>query len=65
VFSEHVNELEANRITECLGDRRHPLRLAALDVGVDDRLAARLTAGRFCFGASSNRRASIYVYRLK
>ena len=42
VLSQDVDELEADRVAERLGDRRHPLGLGALDVGVDDRLAARL-----------------------
>jgi len=33
---------EANWIAERLGDGRHPLGLVALDVRVDDGLAARL-----------------------
>ena len=34
---------------------------AALDVGIDDRLAAGLAGGRFCFGASS-RSTAIYIH---
>src|SRR5918999_4221021 len=45
VLPEHVDELEANRVAERLGDRRHPLRLVSFDVGVDDRLTARLAWG--------------------
>ena len=45
VLSEHVDELEPDRVAERLGDRRHTLGLVSLDIGVDDRLAARL-AGR-------------------
>ena len=43
VFAQHVDELHADRVTERFGDRCHPRGLFALDVGVDDRLAARLT----------------------
>jgi hypothetical protein len=45
VLSQHVYELDAHGIAERLCDLRHSLRLLALDVGVDDRLAAWL-AGR-------------------
>ena len=45
VLAQHVDELEADGVAERLGDRGHPLGLGALDVGVDDRRAARL-AGR-------------------
>jgi len=39
VLAQYVNQLEADRIAEGLGDRGQPLGLGALDVGVDDRLA--------------------------
>ena len=45
VLSQHVDELHPHRIAERLGDRRHPLGLASLDVGVDDRLTAGLALG--------------------
>ena len=45
VLSENVHELEADRVAEGLRDLGHPDRVLALDVGVDDRLAAGL-AGR-------------------
>jgi hypothetical protein len=45
VLSEHVDELEANRVAECLGDLGHADGVLAFDVGIDDRLAAPL-AGR-------------------
>ena len=40
-----VDELEAHRVAERLGDDRHANRVLALDVGVDDGLAARLAGG--------------------
>ena len=45
VLAQHVDELQADRVAERLGDLGHADRLLALDVGIDDRLAARL-AGR-------------------
>jgi hypothetical protein len=42
VLAEHVHELQANRVGEGLRDRGHSLGLVALDVRVDDRLAAAL-----------------------
>jgi hypothetical protein len=45
VLAEDVDELDPHRVAERLGDARHPLRLLALDVGVDDRLAAGLAGG--------------------
>ena len=45
VLAQHVDELQPDRVAERLGDLGHALGLLALDVGVDDRLAARL-AGR-------------------
>ena len=45
VLSQHVHELHAYRIAECLRDAAHALGLIALDVGVDDRLAARFADG--------------------
>ena len=45
VLAQDVDELEPNRVAERLGDLGHPDRLLALDVGIDDRLAARLTRG--------------------
>ena len=45
VLAEHVDELQPDRVTQRLGDRGHPLRLVALDVGVDDGLAAALPGG--------------------
>ena len=45
VLAQDVDELQADRIAERLGDVRQAKRLIALDVGVDDRLAARLAGG--------------------
>jgi hypothetical protein len=40
VLAQDVDELDAHRVTERLRDLRHPLSLLALDVRVDNRLAA-------------------------
>jgi len=45
VLSQHVDQLEPDRVAKRLGDGGHPLGLLTLDVGVDDGFAARL-AGR-------------------
>jgi hypothetical protein len=45
VLAQHVDQLQAHRVAERLGDGRHPDGLLTLDVGIHDRLAARL-AGR-------------------
>ena len=50
VLAQHVDELEANRVAERLGDLGHADRLLALDVGIDDRLAARLPGGALGLG---------------
>jgi hypothetical protein len=42
VLSQHVDELKANRVAERLRHLSHPRRLLALDIGIDDGLAARL-----------------------
>ena len=43
----------------------HPLRLVALDVGIDDRLAARLARRvASASGQAPDRQPSIYVYQL-
>ena len=39
------HELEADRVAERLGDGGHAKRVLALDVGIDDRRAARLSDG--------------------
>jgi hypothetical protein len=43
VLAQYVDELQADWVTERLRDGRHPHRVIALDVRVDDRLAAALT----------------------
>ena len=45
VPAQHVDELQADRIAERLRDRRHPNRLATLDIGIHDRLATPLARG--------------------
>jgi hypothetical protein len=66
VLAQHVDELQADAVAERLGDRRHPQRLFALDVGVDDGLAARLAGGTLDLGARApDRRSSICRWQLK
>jgi aquaporin NIP len=43
--AQDVDELHADRFPERLGDRRHPLSVGSLDVGVGDRFAAGLARG--------------------
>ena len=45
VLAQHVDELQPDRVAEGLRDGGQAVGLLALDVGIDDRLAARL-AGR-------------------
>ena len=45
VLAQHVDELQADRVAERLGDFGHAHRLLALHIGVDDRLAAPLPGG--------------------
>jgi len=45
VLAQDVDQLQADGVTEGLGDLRHPQRLVTLDVGVDNGLATGL-AGR-------------------
>ena len=50
VLSQHVDQLQADRVAEGLGDRRHPLGLHPLDVGVHDRLTTGFTGRALVFG---------------
>ena len=50
VLAQDVDELQPDRVAERLGDLGHALGLLALDVGVDDRLAARLAGGALGLG---------------
>src|SRR2546423_70011 len=43
MLAQDVDELQPHRVAERLGDLRHADRLLAVDIGVDDGLAARLT----------------------
>ena len=45
VFAKHVDQLQPDRITHGLCDLGHPHGVVALDVGVDDGLAAAHTGG--------------------
>jgi hypothetical protein len=45
VLSQHIDELKANRVAECLGHPGDPLRLRLANRWVDDRIAAPLTGG--------------------
>jgi len=42
VLAQHVDELQTDRVAERLGDGRHPQRLVAFHVGIDNRFAAPL-----------------------
>src|SRR6185437_17153003 len=48
VPSQHVDELQSDRVAQGLGDLGHPDRLIAIDLGIDDRLTARLAGGTLC-----------------
>lgn len=50
VLAQHVDELQPDRIAECLRDLRHAQRLIALDVWVDDGLAAGPAGGALLLG---------------
>ena len=66
VLAQDVDELQPDRVAERLGDLGHPDRVLALDVGIDDRLAARLAGRRaWSSGASSRSTAIDHQYRLK
>jgi hypothetical protein len=45
VLAQDVDELQADRVAQRLGDEREAGSLGALDVRVDDGLAARCTRG--------------------
>jgi hypothetical protein len=45
VLAQNVDELQPHRVGDRLGELGHPLGLEALDVRVDDRLAATLAGG--------------------
>ena len=62
VLSQHVDQLQADRIAERLGDRRHPLCLLSLNVGVDDRLTARLAGGTLGLRVLAPNRQRIYLH---
>lgn len=51
VLSQHVDELQTDRVTEGLGDLGHAERLCAVDVGIDNWLTAPLTGGALGLGA--------------
>src|ERR1035437_2760306 len=42
VLAQHVDELQADRVTERLGDLGHPKCVISRDIGIDDGLAAAL-----------------------
>jgi len=64
MLAEHVDELQADRVAQCLGDRGHPLGLVALNVRVDDRLAARVTGRALGLRGhlQIDRHLSTYIY---
>ena len=50
MLTQHVHQLQADRVTQRLGDLGHSDRLLTLHIGIDDRLAARLACRAFRFG---------------
>ena len=62
VLAQHVDELQADRVAERLGDLGHALGLVALDVGVDDGLAARLAGGALLLGSELQIDRHLYTY---
>ena len=66
VLAQHVDQLQPDRVGERLRDAGHALGLLALDVGVDDRLAARLAGGALLLGRELQIDSHLYtIYRLK
>jgi glycerol uptake facilitator-like aquaporin len=45
VLAQNVYELQTDRVTKCLRDLRHPQRVIAIDVRVDNGLTTALTIG--------------------
>ena len=65
VLPQYVHELHPDRIAEGLGGSGHTLRLLALDVGVDHRVAANLALGALALGRELEiDGSSIYIYQL-
>jgi arsenate reductase len=62
VLAQDVDELHADRITQRLGDVRHPLRVLARDVGVDDGLAAGLADGALLLGGELQIDSHLFTY---
>ena len=50
VLAQHVDELKPDRVAERLGHGGHAHRVLALDVGIDDGLAAGLAGGALGLG---------------
>ena len=62
VLAQHVDELEADRVAERLRDRRDPLGLGALHVGIDDGLAARLAGGALLLRSERQIDGHLFTY---
>ena len=50
MFPQHVNQLHPDGVAERFGHFGHTCSLSALDVGVDDGLAAALACGTLLLG---------------
>ena len=63
VLSQHVDQLQADRVAERLGHGRHALGLGAVGVGVDDGLATGLAGGALGLGGELeiDRHRSTYI----
>ncbi len=62
MLAQDVDELEAYRVAERLGDASELLGLLALDVGVDDGFAAALAGGALLLGREFQIDAHQYTY---
>src|SRR5664280_3798597 len=62
VLSQHVDELQADRVAEGLGDLGHAQRILALHVGVDDGLATALTGRSLLLGRQLHIHGHLYTY---
>jgi glycerol uptake facilitator-like aquaporin len=64
VLAQHVDELQADRVAESLGDFGHPKRVITVDVGIDDGLATTLTGCSLSLGGQLQIDAhqSTYIY---
>ena len=62
VFEQNVDELQADRIAEGLGDFGHAQRVVAGDLGIGDRLAAALAGGPLLLGGQFQIDGHLYTH---